>query len=148
MDLARAILEQSPPVYVVDLRNRIECEKQRIPGAMCWPEDDPEGNFLAFLPPTRKLVLYREGDTDVIPEPARRFQGEVMVLNGGLRQFEKEILSEPQIAEDPTPEEIDRYRLLSALYAYFTGAGIQKMPTQPQVKPVQIERALKKGGGC
>jgi hypothetical protein len=148
VDLARAILEQTPPVYVVDLRDRGECENERVPGAMCLPADDPKAGFLAALPPTRKLVVYQEGDMEALPAPAERYGGEVLVLRGGFTKFKKEILSEPEIAETPTPEDLGRYRLLSALYAYFTGAGIQKMPPQPQVKPVQIERTMKKGGGC
>ena len=55
--LAQRIIQQHPPHYLVDLRDTAACEQRRLYGAMCLSPDDPEGRFLADLPPTRDLVL-------------------------------------------------------------------------------------------
>jgi hypothetical protein len=148
MELAERIVEQHPPLYIVDLRQPGECGERRIPGAMCLSDDDPEGRFLADLPPTRDLVLYGEQDLDALPDPVKRFEGTVFVLKGGFSAFAGEILAEPTLPDDPEAGDIDRYRLLSAMYAFFTGTSVQKNIQRPAVKPRKFERVIKKGGGC
>jgi hypothetical protein len=148
VELAERIVEQHPPLYIVDLRTTGECEEKRIPGAMCLSADDPEGGFLADLPPTRDLVLYGEQDLDVLPAPVERFEGTVFVLKGGFHAFAGEVLTEPALPDDPGAGDIERYRLLSAMYAFFTGSSVQKSTQKPVVKPRRFERVIKKGGGC
>ena len=148
VELAERIVEQNPPLYIVDLRDAAECEKKSIPGAMCLSPEDPEGSFLAHLPPTRDLVLYGEGTIEALPESAKQFKGRVLVMKGGFDAFSKEILTEPVLPQDPAEGDIERYRLLSAMYAFFTGAQVQRPVQQPVVKPRQFQRVIKKGGGC
>lgn len=146
--LAERIVQQHPPLYIVDLRPPGACEERRIPGAMCLSADDPKGSFLADLPPTRDLVLYGEQDLDALPDPVKRFEGKVFMLKGGFDAFSSEILTEPTLPDDPEAGDIERYRLLSAMYAFFTGTRAQKPAQKPDVKPRQYERVIKKGGGC
>ena len=148
VELAERIVEQHPPLYIVDLRTTGECEEKRIPGAMCLSADDPEGSFIADLPPTRDLVLYGNQALDALPTAAERFGGTVYVLKGGFESFAGEILIEPSLPEDPEAGDIERYRLLSAMYAFFTGTSAQKPVQKPVVKPRKFERVIKKGGGC
>jgi hypothetical protein len=147
LTLARALVEQPTAQQIVDLRDRVSCEKKRIPGASCLPADDPEGKFFASLPETRKLVLYAEGPLRALPEPAQRFPGQVVVLEGGFEAFRETVLAPPAVPRAPTPEAIAEFKLRSALHGYFTGARVQQ--AAPAI-PVHTAPggAKKKAGGC
>ena len=120
--LPHMLIEQDPAVYLVDLREPPACQEKRISGALCLKEQDPPGGFVADLPPTRRLVLYAEGEVSSLPELARRFQGEISVLQRGFKAFSHQILTEPLVTENPRPQHIEKYGLVSAL---------QCMPTLP-----------------
>jgi len=66
----------------------------------------------------------------------------------GFEAFAAEILTEPVLPQDPAAGDIERHRLLSAMYAFFTGTSVQKNIQRPAVKPRKFERVIKKGGGC
>ncbi len=145
--LARILVERPESIHLVDLRDPKLCAAERIPGAACLTADDSTGAFVADLPPTRTLVLYGAADVRELPPPAQRFPGEVLVVRGGFAAFEKEILSAPPVPRDPTPEALDRYRLVSALHARFTGAA-SAPPAPAAPRPVVRPAGAKKGGGC
>jgi uncharacterized membrane protein YedE/YeeE len=147
LTLARTLVERPESIHLVDLRDSQLCAAERIPGAACLTADDPTGAFVAELPATRTLVLYGSGDMRALPPSAQRFSGEVLVLRGGFGAFQRQILTAPPVPQDPTPEALDRYRLVSALYAKFTGAASAPAPVAP-VRPVVRPAGAKKGGGC
>ncbi|MCA9609101.1 MAG: YeeE/YedE family protein [Myxococcales bacterium] len=133
-------------VYVVDLRSRDDCVANRIRGAMCRPEDDNDGAFVAALPATRTLVLYAAHDLQRIPPSVAEYEGPVQVLGGGFAAFRAQVLTEPVAPERAGPEEVHAYRERAALYEYFTGADA---PPPPVVaRPVTAERSARRGGGC
>jgi hypothetical protein len=140
-ELATRLVEDPSSVWLVDLRDETE---SRIPGAIPLAGDDTA--LLADLPSTRSLVLYAEADPEV-PASAHHFDGDVFVLEGGYRAFAREILEPPVLSPEATAHDVDDYRLLSALHAYFTGASVVEAP--PAVTPRKLQRKTpKKGGGC
>lgn len=146
VELAQMLVSEPAAMHLVDLRAPSDCKAKTIPGAMCLPEDDPEGSFMADLPPTRKLVLFGDVDSASPPEPAARYTGPLYVLEGGFKAFEQAALEAPAPPANPTPAEVERYRLKGALHAHFTGARVKRAAVE--VKPLKVKRKLKKGGGC
>ena len=146
LDLARAIVQQSPPLYLVDVREPSACGEGTIPGAICLSEDDPAADFLADLPATRSLVLFGDGTLERLPAAAASYGGEVLVVDGGFAAFREEILAPPGDPADTSPEGIARHRLRGALHGHFTGARVSDRPAP--ARPKTIRRAVKKGGGC
>lgn len=146
MIFARSLIEQAGEYYVVDLRDPASCEARRIPGALCLSTDDPDGAFMKDLPPTRRLLLYGEGDLGDIPPNALAYEGEVLVLKGGFTGFTDQFLKPPAPPVDGTPAEFARFKVRSAIHGYLTGAKARPAPARP--KPIKMERKKKKGGGC
>jgi hypothetical protein len=147
IELARLAVEDPSSCFLVDLRSPAPPIGDRIPGALAIPEDDPEGSFLATLPPVRSLILYAEGDLTSLPPAAALFPGRVVVLDGGYASFRARILDPPALPENPDAASIATYRLVSALHAYFTGT--ERSATPPPAQPSAASRTgEKKGGGC
>lgn len=144
--LAQAIVSESPRMHLVDLRDPATCAAGTIPGALCLTADDPDGAFLKDLPPTRPLVLFGDGDITAVPEPARRFGGELLLVPGGYPAFRQEVLTAPAPPAEADPAALADYRLKSALHGHFTGAA--SAPAAARVAPKTITRTVKKGGGC
>ena len=70
------------------------------------------------------------------------------MLEGGYEAFEADILKTPELpAADASREQIEEFRMKSALHAHFTGASAASAPPPPRPKK-QIKRASKKEGGC
>ncbi|MBW2256729.1 MAG: YeeE/YedE family protein, partial [Deltaproteobacteria bacterium] len=61
-ELTHTLIERPDTLWVVDLRSPSACQEARIPGALCRSAEDPDGAFMKTLPPTRRLVLYGEGE--------------------------------------------------------------------------------------
>ncbi len=141
--LASGLIERPWAFWVLDLRDPAACDKERIPGALCRPEDP--ARLVRGLPRTRTLVLYGQGDLpDAGGEVARAFGGEAMVLSGGFQEFSARFSTPPDEAlarSDP-----DAYRLRSAVRSWLTGASSAPPPPPPSA-PVQ-RGAPRKGGGC
>jgi len=146
LELARIGVEDPTSVYLVDLRYPAAEPERRIPGAFSLDEEDREADFLATLPPTRKLVLYREGTIENLPASAADFDGEVLVLEGGYRAFADEILTAPVIGETPDEAEFADHRLRSALFAHYTGSEAEAAPRLPPKKVKRLSQ--KKSDGC
>jgi hypothetical protein len=148
LELARLLVEQPAVVVLVDLRDPAACAAARIRGALCRSAEDPGAEFLAQLPPTRRLVLYGGAEPPAVPESARAFGGEVLVLEGGYPAFEQGILRPPSAPANPTPEALREFRLLAALHGHFTGATVAAPP--PSAMPTTMRPAgpTKRGGGC
>jgi hypothetical protein len=143
---AQLAIEDPAGYYLVDLRVAGD-DADRIPGAMAATAEDPDAAFVTDLPTTRTLIVYGNGETSTMPPSVMSFEGEVLVIEGGYDAFAAAILDTPVLGEEPTPAEIEDFRLRSALHAYFTGASIQEAPTPVRPKK-QIRRANKKEGGC
>ncbi|TNF37068.1 MAG: hypothetical protein EP329_04090 [Deltaproteobacteria bacterium] len=146
IELATRIADGGDGMYLVDLRPAADCAKGSIPGAMCLPADDPDGAFLASLPPTRQLVLFGAKDVAAAPVSVSKYAGAVLKVAGGLEAFQAAVMEEPKPPTEATPESIAAFRLRAALHAHFTGATAPVSAPAPTIKPVT--RAVKKGGGC
>jgi uncharacterized membrane protein YedE/YeeE len=146
IELAHMVVADPASLHLVDIRPTATCKARTIPGAMCLPGDDPEGSFMAELPPTRKLVVFGDANTATPPAPAKLYGGPLYILAGGFPAFEQVALKAPAPPAKPTPESIERYRLEGALHAHFTGTRVKRAAVE--VKPLKIKRKLKKGGGC
>ncbi len=148
VDLARQLVAAPQDWWLVDLRPGEFPAKERLPGAMAMPADDPDGAFAASLAATRKLVVYSKGDVAALPEGVRRFGGDVVVLEGGWDAWRSAILTAPAPPASPTPSLVARFELQSALHAHFTGAAAAPTP-RIEVRPVSAPvSSPKKGGGC
>ena len=143
-DLAERMVARPESVWLVDLRDPTECALERIPGALCLPEDGSGSAFLAGLPGTRTLVLYGASHVEA-PLAAAEFPGRVALLDGGFAAFRRIVLTEPEIPEPPTPAAVAAYVRASALHAHYTGSTVTAAPPPP---PKAVKRATKKGGGC
>jgi hypothetical protein len=146
VELARLAVEAPTSFYLVDLRAGDD-EMDRIPGAMPVPADDPEAGFVADLPVSRTLIVYDHDGTGTVPASVNAFEGTVRAVEGGYQRFEAEILTAPELPEGATAEQIELYRLKSALHAHFTGTAVTSTPPPPAPKK-QIKRTDKKEGGC
>lgn len=146
LDLAQQLVKDPAAVYLVDLRDAAACEKDRLPNALCVPDDDPEAKMLADFPSTRTLVVYDADGTAELPTGVTAYRGPVRRLVGGEAAFRSEILTEPQPPQVATPEQIQTYQLKAALHSRFTGQAAVKAPVM--AAPKAVKRAVKKGGGC
>ena len=146
-ELARQLAGGTEELYMVDARSAKECEAQRIPGALCIPEDDPDAKFIAQLPATRPLVLYGDEKLGKLPAGVAKFKGSVKVLEGGFSAWKTAILQPPKPPTTATAVAVSTYRERAALHAHFTGASAPKAPAVV-VAPTAVKRAVKKGGGC
>jgi len=146
VEFAQMAIESPNGYYLVDLRVLGE-NSERVPGALAVTADDPEAAFVADLPTTRTLIVYGNGETSALPQSVNGFEGDVLVLEGGYDAFAAAVLTAPELGDDPSPQEIEDYRMRSALHAHFTGASVQSAP--PPRPKKQIKRAgSKKEGGC
>jgi len=145
LELARGLVHDPSDYYLVDLRTPAAPIEERIPGAMTLPDDDPEGHFLADLPPTRTLVFYGAADLERLPAGAQSYDGKAATLLGGFSEFQAQVLTEPAAPTSAAGVALAHHALRSALHAHFTGAA----PAAPvEIKPVKVKRARKKEGGC
>jgi hypothetical protein len=145
LELAAELVQQPDGTWLVDLRSPADCAAERIPGALCLAEDDPDASLLADLPATRRLVLYADGDLDELPASAASYAGVVVVLDGGWQAFDAAVLTAPEPPEDPTPGEVQQFALAMALHGHYTGVEVERAPPP---KPKAVKRVVKKGGGC
>jgi uncharacterized membrane protein YedE/YeeE len=144
--LTSTIIEHPEALWVVDLRSPSDCQDARIPGALCLSDADRDGAFMKGLPPTRKLVLYDEGEVSEVPEAALAFGGEVLVLRGGYDAFSTRFVEAPALPAEATVADVDDFRLRSAVHGWVT--GVEPTPPPPPPAAVKLERPTKKGGGC
>jgi hypothetical protein len=148
VELARQLVASPQDVWLLDLRTGDVPAKERIPGAMAMPADDPKAAFAADLAATRKLVVYAQGDTATLPDGVKRFGGDVYVLGGGYEAWRAAVLTAPAPPENPTPTLIARFQIQSALHARFAGVGTAE-PPKIEIRPVSTSASgPKKGGGC
>jgi hypothetical protein len=145
VEFAQMAIESPDAYYLVDLRRLTE-DADRIPGAIPVTDEDPEARFIADLPTTRTVIVYGDEGTE-LPASVSVFSGTALVLEGGYEAFAASILTAPELGDDPSPGDIEEYRLLSALHAHFTGSAVKSAP--PPRPKKQIKRASKKkDGGC
>jgi hypothetical protein len=146
--LARQIVAAPQDLWLLDLRPAGPSDLPRIPGAMTLPADDADAALAASLSPTRRLVVYGEGDLQKLPAGVARYPGEVAVLTGGWNEWQAAVLSPPVPPATPTPALVAEFQLKNALHARFTGAAAAE-PVKVEIKPVTSKASgPKKGGGC
>ena len=146
--LARQIVAAPQDVWLLDLRPAGPSDRRRIPGAMTLPADDADAALAASLSPTRRLVVYGEGDLQKLPAGVARYPGEVAVLTGGWIAWQVAVLSPPVPPATPTTALVAEFQLRNALHARFTGAAAAE-PVKVEIKPVTPKASgPKKGGGC
>lgn len=148
VELARQIIAAPQDLWVLDLRRSEAAARGRIPGAMMLSSDDPTGNRVGRLAPTRRLVVFAQGDAPALPEGVLRFGGQIAVLRGGYDAWQAAVLAAPIQPESPTPALVAEFRLKSALHSRYTGAAAAEPPRielKPSAPPASGPR---KGGGC
>ncbi len=144
--LAQGLADLPDNYYLVDVRTPEVCAQGTLPNATCLPKDDPEGTFLATLPPTRTLVLFGEGELAYVPTSALAYGGSLKTIAGGMTGFKQLVLTAPTPPTEPSAASLSAYRLRAALFARYTGAKQKAVAPAPTIKPVT--RTTKKGGGC
>jgi hypothetical protein len=143
---AEMAIEDPTSYYLLDLRV-VEDGADRIPGALAVGEDDPDASLVSDLPINRTLIVYRQGDAGRLPAAVNSFEGRVLALEGGYEAFAAAILEPPVLPENPSPAQLEEFKMLSALHAHFTGASVEVAPAPVRPKK-KIRRATKKEGGC
>ena len=147
-DLAAQLVVSPESWWVVDLRAEAEAAKGSLPGAIAAAPGEKGAAALAALAPTRRLVVFAQGDTG-LPPGAAAFPGEVFVLAGGYDAWKSEVLTPPAPPRSPTAAELAEFRTRAALNAHYTGTAAVAAPPisapRPAAAPVN---APKKGGGC
>lgn len=147
VELARHLIAAPQDFWVVDLRSDAAA-KGRIPGAMTLSSDDPGASQVARLSPTRRLIVYAQGDPVALPQGVLRFGGEITVLRGGYEAWQAAVLAPPLPPESPTPALVAEFRLKNALHSRYTGAAAAE-PPRIELKPsMPAAPAPRKGGGC
>jgi len=146
VEFAQMAIEDPSGYYLVDLRV-LDSGAERIPGALSVSADDPEASFVSDLPTTRALIVYDQDDISRLPASVDSFEGDVLILEGGYNAFAAGILEPPVLDDNPSPAQLEDYKMRGALHAHFTGASIQEAPAPVRPKK-QIRRASKKEGGC
>jgi rhodanese-related sulfurtransferase len=147
VELARQLIVAPQDFWVVDLRPDAAAQG-RIPGAMPLSSNDPGASQVARLSPTRRLVVYAQGDPAALPQGVLRFAGEIRVLRGGYDAWQAAVLAPPLPPESPTPALIADFRLKNALHSRYTGAAAAE-PPRIELKPsMPAASAPRKGGGC
>ncbi len=148
IELARQLIAAPQDVWIVDLRRSGDTARGRIPGAMTLPSDDPRAERVARLAPSRKLVVFDQGDVPALPEGVLRFGGQTSVLRGGYAAWQAEVLAAPIPPQSPTPALIAEFRFKSALHSRYTGAAAAE-PPRIELKPIAPPASgPRKGGGC
>jgi rhodanese-related sulfurtransferase len=149
VDLAARLVTSPESWWVVDLRPESAAAKGALPGAIAGGPAGKTAAVVASLPPTRKLVVYAEGDLPEVPEGLKAFGGEVWTLEGGYDGWKSEVLAAPKAPENPTAEQVAELRTRAALHAYYTGSSAAAAPAVAAPRPVAAPAASpKKGGGC
>lgn len=150
LELAQSIVEGNREATVVDVRQNAGGE-QIFPGSVnvTAGEGWESVKLEEMLPSSRTIVLLTESGS--LPEGLRIPSSlDVEILKGGYAGWKEEILSEPQLPENPTDEQRQQHSLRSAMYAYFTGAALEA-PTPsaplPTFKP-SGNKKKKPAGGC
>jgi len=145
VQLAQLLVRDPSALQMVDLRAPNSCKAKTIPGAICLSATR-DTSFIADLPATRKLVLFGQRGLGKLPASASRFDGPVVVLEGGYSSFERLVLKRPRSPQKPTPDTLESYRLRFALHSHFTGSRVKARPVA--IKPMKVKRKIRKGGGC
>lgn len=147
VDLAQELSSGHDRLWLVDLRDSDTCQEERIRGAMCLSDEDPDAAFIAALAPTRTLVLYADGTPNEVPVSVASYGHGVRLLVGGFDAFERQILTEPRPPREATREAVGRYERRAALHGYFTGSEAPPPPVVARPTTVVRQRA-RRGGGC
>jgi len=146
--LARQLVASPQDLWLLDLRPAGPADRPRIPGAMILPSGDRDAAVVAGLSPTRRLVVYGDGDLPALPPGVAGYPGEVVVLTGGWSAWQAAVLSAPVPPATPTPALLAEFQMRNALHARFTGAAAAA-PVKVEIKPVSSTASgPKKGGGC
>lgn len=148
VELARQLIAAPEDLWVLDLRRPETAAHGRISGAMTLSSDDPTASRVALLAPTRRLVVFAQGDVPALPEGVLRFGGQISVLRGGYDAWRAAVLAAPIPPESPTPALVAEFRLKSALHSRYTGAAAAE-PPKIELKPSALPASgPRKGGGC
>lgn len=124
--LAERMIGQDPGLLLIDVREAKAFDKNTLPGAMNIPLGE-------MLDPSYEHY-FKEGDFDVVffgnsnllAEQAwmikrRQNYSRIFILNGGLDQWEKDILSPEKPPETASSEAFERYAFRLAALQYFNG---------------------------
>ena len=124
--LAERMINQDPSLVLVDVRDADAFAGYSLPGAI----NIPLGEILApeydeyFTKGERNVVFF--GKDNFLAEQAwmikkRQHQQRIFILNGGLEQWEKDILSPEAPPETASSDEFERYAFRKAALQYFSG---------------------------
>jgi len=145
-ELARRILDEPWSVRILDVRQRAECAKSRIPGAECAPLATLKDLGLQYDPGARDIVVV-DWQTKPVPPPVTKYSGSVFVLEDGFMGWKKYALTKPELpGADSTAAEKEAYTFRAALHSAMTGR--KPAPPPPASGKVVPRPKKKKGGGC
>ena len=149
VELAKRLVASPESWWVVDLRPDAVAENGRLPGAIVVGSEEKGAAAAAGLTPTRKLVVYSQGDLAAPPEGVKRFAGDVYVLEGGYDAWKTGVLTPPKAPDGATAAQLAEFRTRAALYAHFTGTAATAGPARSEPRPAAAPATEpKKGGGC
>jgi rhodanese-related sulfurtransferase len=144
--LAERMISQDPSLVLVDVRDAEAYDNYSLPGAVNIPLGE-------ILDPSY-ASYFQEGDLDVVFFGQDNFLSEqawmikkrqnhhrVFILNGGLDQWEQDIMSPEAPPETAPSEDFDRYAFRKAAFQYFSG---ESTAFDPSTKAVNAQDGPKK----
>jgi hypothetical protein len=149
VELASTIVEGDRTVSILDVREDI-ADGEAFPGAVPAVRDEVSGEILwndMLMSHLEYVIVTDTGEVEglEVPEGIR-----VSLLQNGYQGWQSEILTKPELATNATQQDREQFELKSALYAYFTGAALERPKATaplPTFKP-QGGKRKKPTGGC
>jgi hypothetical protein len=147
-ELARRALAEPWKLRILDVRPLADCAKERVPGAECTPLETLKKLDLAYVSPSRDLVVVSERGLPEAPADARAYGGRVLLLEKGFEGWREWALAPAPAPAPSAPEpEQQAWRLRAGIRSALTGVGAPPPPAPAAGGGAPVKRKAG-GGGC
>jgi uncharacterized membrane protein YedE/YeeE len=148
LELAEVIITRDPLLILLDIRETIESDAIKIPGALLMESSgDYILDMLESLPVESRVVLIGSRRTKVAVPEGFPLNRSYQWLSGGVEGWESEVLK-PSNARDSSLAELDKTRRQNQIAAFFSGAKVE-ISTAPPPPTVSGGKKKKRAtGGC
>lgn len=141
--LAHRVVEEPWTIRILDFRPAAAFAAASIPASENVDRAAVANLGLEWSDPSRDLVVI--ADEQGVPEDLGRYEGRVLLLEGGFDAWKRYALDAAEIPAGAGAAEIAEARFRSALRSALTGAAA---PAPTEGKRPTVTRPKKKGGGC